>query len=174
MKWGQGTTRYQRRGATKKCKICFPKEGPYRVLKVYDNGTVEITSEGVTKHVNMKRIIPLFETMISHNDKFPQIEQAPKGTKQFKKENASEDLPEESTTVQELSQGDTDGLRNVESNIYDDERTDQGQGQGQYQILTSSTVRRKNKKVSVENIGEGLESPKGIGISSRPPTSRRQ
>jgi len=30
-----------------KCKKFLPKyEGPYRVLKVYENGTIEITAEG--------------------------------------------------------------------------------------------------------------------------------
>jgi len=67
-----------------KCKKFLPKyEGPYRVLKVYENGTIEITAEGVTKHVNTKRIIPLFETMVWQDEDCPDIAPVPQGTEQF-------------------------------------------------------------------------------------------
>ena len=53
---------------------------------MYENGTADITAEGVTKHVNLKRIIPLYETMIWHDEACPKMSPVPRGTDQFTKQ----------------------------------------------------------------------------------------
>ena len=46
-------------------KMTSKYEGPYRILKTFDNGTVTIiTSNNKEKHVHVNRLKPLFETML--------------------------------------------------------------------------------------------------------------
>ena len=42
--------------------------------------TANITTEGVTKHVNLKIIIPLYETMIWYDEACPKMSPVPRGT----------------------------------------------------------------------------------------------
>ena len=42
-------------------KLSFPRQGPYKVLKAHDNGTVTIETEPfVTDRVNIRRIHPYY------------------------------------------------------------------------------------------------------------------
>jgi hypothetical protein len=48
-----------------KCKKFMPRyTGPFRVVRTYENGTIDIAGGGVIKRVNMQRIKPLFETHV--------------------------------------------------------------------------------------------------------------
>lgn len=143
-----------------KCKKFLPKyEGPYRVLKVYENGTVEITAEGVTKHVNMKRIIPLYETMIWQDEECPELSPVPRGTQQFNKQSQTKkvrwDLPENLQCEQEVEQGDTDVSRQATQDIV---KGFQGQGH-----------QPRSQETSVENSEVGLKAPGGL--EGQPETS---
>lgn len=39
-------------------KLSTPREGPYEIVQVYDNGTVQIQRNAVREKVNIRRIIP--------------------------------------------------------------------------------------------------------------------
>lgn len=76
-----------RRVPPDKSKKFMPRfEGPYRILKVYENGTVDITGNGVEKRVNACRIKPLFETMLWRDDPCPQYSKIPFDSKPLRKE----------------------------------------------------------------------------------------
>jgi hypothetical protein len=43
-------------------KLHSPREGPYEITAVYDNGTIAIrTSKAVTERVNIRRVTPFFK-----------------------------------------------------------------------------------------------------------------
>ena len=44
-----------------KRKLSSPREGPFKVAKVYDNGTIEVRrSDAVTERINIRRVTPCF------------------------------------------------------------------------------------------------------------------
>jgi purine nucleoside permease len=46
----------------KQRKLHAPREGPYQITAVYDNGTIEIQkSQAVKERVNIRRVIPYFD-----------------------------------------------------------------------------------------------------------------
>ena len=79
-------------------------EGPYRILKVYANGTVDITGNGVEKRVNACRIKPLFETMLWRDEPCPQYSNIPFNSKPLRKE-VSTSTSDLSTEIQPTDNG---------------------------------------------------------------------
>ena len=78
-----------------KNKKWLPKfEGPYRIVKVHENGSAEIMGEGVHKQVNRKRLVPFYETMIWKDETCPQIKPIPRGTNQFQMDEITEEEEE--------------------------------------------------------------------------------
>ena len=66
-------------------------EGPYRVVKILENGTAEILGEGVSKRVNGKSLILLFETMLWKDEPCPDMKRIPIGISQFQHESTVEE-----------------------------------------------------------------------------------
>ena len=46
---------------TRKSKLGKPTEGPYTILEVYDNGTIEIQRDSYTETINIRRVKPFME-----------------------------------------------------------------------------------------------------------------
>ncbi len=42
-------------------KLASPRDGPYEITRVYDNGTVQINKGVISERVNIRRIFPYNE-----------------------------------------------------------------------------------------------------------------
>ena len=49
-------------------KLSAPREGPYKVSAVYDNGTVDVKKKAISERVNIRRITPYFGESDSDSD----------------------------------------------------------------------------------------------------------
>jgi hypothetical protein len=63
------------RSKTENKKFISKYRGPFRVSKVYDNGTVDITNNSfTTKRVHVNRLRPLYDTMVWRDEFCPDLE----------------------------------------------------------------------------------------------------
>jgi len=128
-----------------KCKKFLPKyEGPYRILKVYENGTAEITAEGVTKHVNLKRIIPLYETMIWHDEACPNMSPVPRGTDQFTKQDKDLEILIEEPQVETRSDPESDSETESDEEGRKDEPTNSERKDSDEKLVQGDSRNTKN------------------------------
>lgn len=136
-------------------KLVAKYEGPYRILKTFNNGTVTIKGDGTTQTVNVARIKPLFETMIwkeERTEPFKEIKKLPRTTEQYTSTDDIPTTPQNNDTIStDNSDKKKEPLKTADTNNYTD-ATITNKTDNYYSPTIAENTNREERRSRTRNI----------------------